>query len=73
MNGLIESHVCALYQSFLYPTSMITRPEPIPNLDIDAQKFVMTEDLKFLPLDREGDKIDPVYRFFVPPSNSKHG
>ena len=70
LNGLIESDICALYQSFLYPSSMIARAEVVPpNLNKYAQMLLMSEDPKFIELGSGGEKFDPVYRLFVSHSN----
>ena len=73
MRGILEPEFIGLLQSFLYPKCMIQNPEVAPEQDMNAPRFAVTKSLQVVPLQREGDKKDPIFELFNPPPNSKQG
>ena len=52
---------------------MIKHPEVSPELDENAQRYIVSEDLRFIPLQKEGHQSDPVFELFFPPTSSRRG
>ena len=54
---------------------MIKRVENPPLLDENAQRFVLTKDLQFMPVQQQGagNKTDPIFELFNPPADVKEG
>ena len=69
----LESNFIGLLYSFIYPSSMICKPEVPPDLDESAPKFEVTGDNRVIPVEREGEKKDPVFELFNPPSDTSQG
>lgn len=76
LRGLLDDQVICLLQSFIYPKEMmIKRVENPPLLDENAQRFVLTKDLQFMPVQQQGagNKTDPIFELFNPPADVKEG
>ena len=71
--GVFDTEFIGLLQSFIFPQCMIQDPEIPPEMNENAQRFYITEDLDIVPLQREGNKKDPIFELFNPPTNSKPG
>ena len=52
---------------------MIQSLEVAPDLDENAQRLALTETGRVVPIQREGDRVDPLYELFSSIHGAKKG